>query len=42
MTRAYFALESSYHLESAVHQLRILLLRGAAREGMTLLLEPCA
>jgi|TARA_B110001469_G_scaffold77605_1_gene73517 hypothetical protein len=37
-TRAYFALESSFHLESAVHLLRILLLRGAAREGTMLLL----
>ena len=36
--RAYFALESSFHLESAVHLLRILLLRGAAREGIMLLL----
>ena len=37
VTRAYFALESSFHLESAFHLLRILLARGATREVMMLL-----
>ena len=34
---AYFAFESSFHLESSVHLVRLLVLRGAAREGMMLL-----